>query len=559
MRAKHHSSVALIAILSLWVSAAYGGSLPPGVVRQTNAVYLVENHSTAGMVWHMTGQRGATVVHLDAHDDCRFVAADKLERLDRLWKAKAWDEIFRLSDLGFVSRFKVRPEETLFDLGNFIYPCMADGTVARFIWVLPDLTLDDAARARLKGHLVSALHLKAPAFTDQDDGSFSFPLLKGTMVVTTLAALPPQPKGAILDFDIDFFAFPRALTDIHLKGDLQWDPADVCTRLEELVPAPALTTISASVYGGYLPLLFRFLADACFDRLVTGAYPVYATRHLEAVLRMRRTGAPVPLPAAPENPVYLPAHRHLAGLLKLMANEVPSALDTLDAAASALPVYSKGLLDASEALRYMGNPAAAADAITRFERRVGHRTTGSRAARAHVYRATGDLERAAAIAAELVAWNPDAHLLLLQGGILTAMDRLKEAAACYARVLVTQPQDHLALYNLATIRARQGQRAEAIELYRRATVLRSDFAAAEENLGYLLMQARRFEEACTHLKRATVIAPRKVSAWVGRGDAHAARGQNRAAADCFREVLRLEPAGPAAEHARRALKRLAAE
>ena len=117
MRAKHHSSVALIAILSLWVSAAYGGSLPPGVVRHTNGVYLVENHSSAGMLWHRTGQRGATVVHLDAHDDCRFVAADKLERLDRLWKAKARDEIFRLSDLSFVSGFKVRPEDTLFDLG----------------------------------------------------------------------------------------------------------------------------------------------------------------------------------------------------------------------------------------------------------------------------------------------------------------------------------------------------------------------------------------------------------------------------------------------------------
>jgi len=89
--------------------------------------------------------------------------------------------------------------------------------------------------------------------------------------------------------------------------------------------------------------------------------------------------------------------------------------------------------------------------------------------------------------------------------------------------------------------------------------LRPDFAAAEENLGYLLMQDRRFEEACTHLKRATVIAPRKVSAWAGLGDAHAARGQHRAAADCFREVLQLEPAGTAAEHARRALVRLGAE
>ncbi len=303
-----------LSLLTIPVSADQPSPIP-GVVRHTNSVYLVENHSSAGMIWYRSGKRGLTVVHLDAHDDCRYVPPGKLAELDRLRLAGEWDEIFRLSDLSTVTGFKVRPGDTLFDLGNFITPCMADGTVSRLIWVVPDLVLNDRARSRLKGHLASALRLQSPQFTDHADGSFSFPLLEGTMVVTTLDALSPLPPGAILDLDVDFFAFPRALTDIHLAGELQWDPESVCDRLLEAVPSPLLTTISASVYGGYLPLMFRVLADACFDRLALGAYPDYARRHLAAITELRRTAAPVPLPTAPTNAVYGAAYRHLAGVL----------------------------------------------------------------------------------------------------------------------------------------------------------------------------------------------------------------------------------------------------
>jgi tetratricopeptide (TPR) repeat protein len=557
LQAKHHSRVVLIAMLSLWVSAAYGGSLPPGVVRQSNGVYLVENHSSAGMLWHRTGQRGATVIHLDAHDDCRFVAAKKLERLAKLKRAGQWDRIFRLSDLSYVSGFKVRPEDTLFDLGNFIYPCMADGTVSRFIWVLPDLTLDDAARARLKGHLVSALHLKAPAFTDQADGSFSFALLKGTMVVTTLAALPPQPKGAILDLDIDFFAFPRALTDIHIKGDLQWDPEAVCERLVQLVPDPALTTISASVYGGYLPLIFRFMADACFDQLVTGAFPPYARQHLDVVLKMRRASTPVPAPPAPTNPIYRPAHQHLKGMLQLMQRDMASAMTLMEAAASNSPIYAKALLDASEALRHMGYFEAASESVQRFEDLTGHSTTESRSEHVHVLRGQGQQEEAEAVVRELTQWNPDPHLLLLHGGVLTELQRYTEAREVYLRILTMHPQDHLAAYNLAYIEELQGNADDAILHYRQAIALRDNFAAAHENVGYLLARQKRFREALEHLEHATSISPKDPGAWAGLGDVQAVLGALEQAKASYERALLLQTDGPEATHARDSLKRLA--
>ncbi len=546
---KHFSSPHFVIALLVTTVCAWAGDrssqsvhpLPPDVVRQTNGVYLVENHSTAGMVWHLTGQRGATVVHLDAHDDCRFVADDKLERLTPLWKTDDTDEIFRLSDLSYVSGFKVRPEETLFDLGNFIYPCMADGTVSLFIWVVPDLSLNDGSRARLKGHLVSALRLEAPPFTDHEDGSFSFPLLKGKMVVTTLTTMPILPPGAILDLDVDFFAFPRALTDIHLEGDLQWDPESVCERLAEIAPNPSLTTISASVYGGYLPLMFRFLADACFDRLVSGTYPAYARRHLETVLAMRRTAAAVPLPPAPTDAIYEPAYQHLAGLLKLIECKPTEAFAHMEKASSLSPVFRKAWLDSAEALRYMGDLEAAGESIRRFERDTGHATTESQTERVHLLRLLDRFDEAERMARELTDWNPDPHLLLLHGGVLAQMKRYAEASEAYRRVIAVHPQDHLAAYNLAYVCEQQGHIDEAIAYYRTAVALRDDLAAAHENLGYLLMRQREFTDAETHLRRAIEVNPGKATAWGNLGFVLLETGRPADAVSCFQKAVEIAP------------------
>ncbi|NQU39022.1 MAG: tetratricopeptide repeat protein [Lentisphaerae bacterium] len=555
-----HNLVAAVLILIHAVPVLPAATVPLalGVVRQSNGVYLVENHSSAGIVWHLAGQRGATVVHLDAHDDCRFVSQEKLDRLTTLWKQGATDEIFRLSDLGNVSSFKVRPEDTLYDLGNFIYPCISDGTVARLIWVLPDFSLDASARARLQSHLATALHLETPRFTNQPDGSFSFPLLEATMVVTTLDAMQPLPAGALLDIDVDFFAFDRALTDIHLKGDLQWDPELVCTRLATLVPSPAITTISASVYGGYLPLLFRFIADACFDEFASDSYPPYARRHLDAILTMRRTAAPVALPPPPEDPTYCPAHRHLEGLLNLMQHEPEKAFALMEAAAREKPIYAKALLDAAEALRHMGQPETASASIDRFEALQGGATTESRAERVHVLRALGRLNEAETMAKVLVAWNPDPHLLLLHGGILVELQRYDEATVIYKHILVQHPQDYLAAYNLGYLEELQGHAERAMALYRQAIALRPAFAAAHENLGYLLARESAFEEARRHLESAIALAPEKTTAWVGLGDVLSVLDQYAQATASYEEVLRLQPEGPEATHARQSLRRLAA-
>ena len=243
----------------------------------------------------------------------------------------------------------------------------------------------------------------------------------------------------------------------------------------------------------------------------------------------------------------------------LMKGQTAAALDHITAAARLSPVYTKGLLDASEALLHMGDPDAASDAVTQFEDLNGHATTDSRAAMAHVLRARKDLVGAEAIAAEVVAWNGDAHLLLLHGGILAEMGRLTEAAARYREILRIHPQDYLATYNLAYVEERAGASETAIALYRHAIALRPHFAAAEENLGYLLIREGRLKEACTHLRNATTIAPGNPSAWVGLGDALAARGKRKEATACFEQALELQPDGPHAPHARRALQRLATD
>lgn len=279
-------TMALLAVSSLSTAEPL-----PGVLRQQGSAYLVENNSGTYLTLHAAGLRAATVVHLDTHDDCRYVDPAKIARAAKLAGEGRYETIHRLSDLEPFFRMEVREDDQLFDLGNFLYPCIADGTVARLLWVIPNLELDDQSAARLREHLAVAFRLEdLKNYAAHPGTGFSFDLKGARVTVTTLPGLPTLKPGAAIDLDTDFFAFPRAMTDSHLTGALQWDPEEVVATLRKRVPEPSQVVVCASVWGGYLPLTLRFIPDACFDAFVTGTYPADARALLKTVTGVRTGG-----------------------------------------------------------------------------------------------------------------------------------------------------------------------------------------------------------------------------------------------------------------------------
>ena len=507
---KRECAIMILMAAALAVTGAAAGPALPGVQRHAGNVYLVENHSTAYLVWHALGIRNATLVHIDTHDDCRSVSDAKLEALGRLAAAGDFDGIYARSDLGFQFRFEVSPDDLLFDIGSFVYPCVRDGTIGRFIWVIPDLDPAAADLDHLQAHLAKQLAPAAFTFRNRA-GGFSFDVHGCPVIVTTLAALEPLPSGALLDLDIDFFAFRHAMDDRHLPDALVHDPEKVLAVLRARVPAPAAVTVSSSVPGGYLPLTLRFLADAGFDVLTGKPYPAEARALLSAVTVTRRTGEPADLPPAPGPAHYAAAHAYLGGLHELMRGNPGEAAAALERAARLVPVYAKALIDASEAMRMAADADAGEQFVARYEAMVGDVDTLAVGARAHLHRLRGDLVTAERLARRLVDWSPDNHHRLLLGGICFEAGKLAAAAEQYGLALARQPRHAGAAYNLALVEERLGQDDKAVRHYRQAIERRPDFLAAHENLGLMMMRRGDLEAARRHLEAARSLNPLKTS------------------------------------------------
>ena len=224
--------------------ATYPVDMIPGITRRAGNVFLFENHNVSHLVWHALGIRHATVVHVDTHDDFRHVDSGKLGRIQRLLREGDYAQLYAKSDLEFSFQQKIRSSDMLFDLGNYLFPCLQDKTISRIYWVVPEKQMDPALAGRLAQHFQRVFKVESPVTARViKEGLIEFDLFEKCLTVSTLDSLPQMPGGSLLDLDVDFFAFPRALVDDHLPGTLIWDVPEVCRRLTERVPDPAVTTI----------------------------------------------------------------------------------------------------------------------------------------------------------------------------------------------------------------------------------------------------------------------------------------------------------------------------
>lgn len=79
--------------------------------------------------------------------------------------------------------------------------------------------------------------------------------------------------------------------------------------------------------------------------------------------------------------------------------------------------------------------------------------------------------------------------------------------ALYGATLQKNPDCWMAHYNLGIVLSEQGEPDQAIEHYRQAIALRSDYAEAHYNLGRLLVNLGQLNDAVAHYERAAAINP----------------------------------------------------
>jgi tetratricopeptide (TPR) repeat protein len=95
--------------------------------------------------------------------------------------------------------------------------------------------------------------------------------------------------------------------------------------------------------------------------------------------------------------------------------------------------------------------------------------------------------------------------------------------------------------NLGNVLAQQGRTDEAITQYREALRIKPDYAYAHSNLGNALLQQGRTDEAITQNREALRIKPDDVHACNNLGDALLQQGRTDEAITEYRQALQIKP------------------
>ena len=161
--------------------------------------------------------------------------------------------------------------------------------------------------------------------------------------------------------------------------------------------------------------------------------------------------------------------------------------------------------------------------------------------RAYALTKAGEPEKSREALAEWLvnSSHDDAALLALANKDLAA-ERYLEAAEGYSSVLLLQPNNVLALNNLAWISVSLGEAGVAVQHAERAFHLASKDARIVDTLGYTLMRKGDMSRAKTLLERANALAPENLQIRLHLAEALIGHGQVDEAKKLLRSVLSQE-------------------
>lgn len=133
---------------------------------------------------------------------------------------------------------------------------------------------------------------------------------------------------------------------------------------------------------------------------------------------------------------------------------------------------------------------------------------------------------------------------LMQAVALLREERLPEAEAAFEAVLARWPEQPDALHFLGIVRHTQRRSDEGIALIRRALALVPTEAGVWNNLGNVLVECLRLDEAVEAYRTSVAVAnglPASADAWNNLGTVHRKRLDWPEAERCYREALALRP------------------
>jgi tetratricopeptide (TPR) repeat protein len=136
------------------------------------------------------------------------------------------------------------------------------------------------------------------------------------------------------------------------------------------------------------------------------------------------------------------------------------------------------------------------------------------------------------------------HFLKAQALLLLAAGKRTAALPKFAQMLCLRPADSYALASRGHVEAQLHLTQEAIASLMQLTSAWPLRASGWFNLGYVLQQAGRHEEAGPAFERALALDPRLDRAWYGLALVHIHQQRWREAAEALERNTALQPLGP---------------
>jgi len=132
----------------------------------------------------------------------------------------------------------------------------------------------------------------------------------------------------------------------------------------------------------------------------------------------------------------------------------------------------------------------------------------------------------------------------------------KRAVERYEEILTLDPGYAPAYINLGTIHFHLREFGRAEDLYRQATVADPNYVLAFFDLGNVLDELERFDESIAAYRKAAALSPRYSDVHYNLALAYERKGEHRQALRHWESYVRLDNAGPWADHARGQIHKL---
>jgi predicted O-linked N-acetylglucosamine transferase (SPINDLY family) len=135
----------------------------------------------------------------------------------------------------------------------------------------------------------------------------------------------------------------------------------------------------------------------------------------------------------------------------------------------------------------------------------------------------------------------DAEAWFMLGTINGKLNNAEEAVECFRRTTVLSPGNALAYFNMGLVLSNLGKLDEAVEAFAEAARLAPQRAEILSNLGRICISLGRMEEAASWLRKLLGINHRDATAYASLGSVLHVSGKLEEAIDCYRQSLRLKP------------------